>query len=250
RLPQLVEELINLKVDIIISVGPPVTRAAKKAGSSIPIVMIAGSGDPVAEALIASLARPGGTLTGLTAVPLELYFDKRLELLKETVPKISRVAVLWDQSMRPIGTRPLEPAGASLKIQLRELEVRSPSELEGAFKSIAREGAGAVLILESPMLFTYRTRLAELALKGRLPAISVFREFAEAGGLMTYGPSLIDQWRRAATYVDKILRGAKPADLPVEQPTRFELVINLKTANALGLTIPRSILIRADQVIQ
>jgi len=251
RLPDLAAELVRLKVDIIVAVPTPAVTAAKKATETIPIVMI-GVGDPVGTGLIASLARPGGNVTGLSfSVGVET-FGKELELLKETVPRVRRVAILSNPAnpVQPLQIREVNVAARSLGVQLQLLEARGPNEFDGAFAAMAKERVGALLIVADSMFFLHRTRLADLAARSRLPAAYGYGESVEAGGLMSYGPNVRDLYRRSATFVDKILKGAKPADLPVEQPTRFELVINLKTAKALGLTIPQSILLRADEVIQ
>ncbi len=207
--------------------------------------------DPIATGFVTSLARPGGNITGLSIMAPELV-GKQLELLKEVVPKVSRVAVLWNPANAGNAPQLREAQGAAraLGVRLQPLEARDPKEIDSAFAAMTKERAGALIVLVDSTLNDHRTRIAALAAKSRLPAVYGVREHSEAGGLMSYGASLPDLWRRAATYVDKILKGAKPADLPVEQPTRFELVINLKTAKALGLTFPQSILIRADQVIQ
>ena len=250
RLPDLAAELVRLKVDVIVSENTPASLAAKQATATIPIVMMI-VGDPVGSGLVASLARPGGNVTGMS-VQLPELDAKRLQLLKEVVPKASRVAVLWNPTS-PI-TRPqfaeVKAAVQALRVQLESLEVRSPNDFEGAFQAATQRRAGALLVLADSLMVSQRTRVAALAAKSRLPSMSGVSEFAEAGGLMVYGPNVSDIARRAATYVDKILKGAKPADLPVEQPTKFDLVINLKTAKALGLTIPQSVLMRADQVIE
>ncbi len=250
RLPDLAIELVRLKVDLIVAVATPGALAAKQATSVIPIVMV-GVGDPVGLGYVASLARPGGNITGLSSMSVDLG-PKRLELLKETIPRVSRVGVMWNPGdpARAIELRDTQAAADRLGLRLQSIEVRSPDEIERAFSAILRERPDALIVQQDPLTIAQRARIADLALKNRLPAISVFREFPEAGGLMAYGTNLADLYRRAATYVDKILKGARPADLPVEQPTRFELVINLKTAKALGLTLPQSILIRADHVIQ
>jgi putative ABC transport system substrate-binding protein len=252
RLPDLAAELVRLKVDLIVaSAGTQAATAAKNATETIPIVMIYVR-DPVGTGLIASLARPGGNVTGVSgSAGLEL-FAKQLELLKETVPKIRRVAILSnpDNAYHQLAIREVNVAARSLGVQLQLLEARGPNEFDGAFAAMAKERVGALLVLSDAIFGSHRTRLADLAARSRLPAAFGVRDDVEAGGLMSYGPSILDSYRQAATYVDKILKGAKPADLPVEQPTKFELVINLKTAKALGLTVPPSLLQRADQVIE
>ena len=242
---------MSLKPDIIVTASTPAAHAAKQATSAIPIVM-AYALDPVGEGLVASLARPGGNVTGLTFVVGPEIVGKDLELLKETVPKVSRVAVLVGPASRnsAILLRETQAAARVLAVKLQLLEVRSPNELEGAFAAMTRGRANALLVLPAPLIFVHARRIVDLAAKSRLPAVYPFRESVEAGGLMAYAANAPDMFRRAAVYVDKILKGAKPADLPVEQPTRFELVINMKTAKALGLTIPPSVLVRADHVIQ
>ena len=250
RLPDLAAELVALKVDVIVTSGGPAARAAKQATSMIPIVMAA-VGDPVATGLVASLARPGGNITGQTIFSSELA-GKRLELLKEVVPRVTHVAVLAYRPS-PVTKHFLsetEAAARVLRVQLHSVEVRGPNELEGAFAEMVKERAGGLVVQITPLFFDYRRKIVDLAAKSRLPAIYETREFVDAGGLVSYGPNRLVVYRRAATYVDKIVKGAKPADLPVEQPTRFELVVNLKTAKALGLTIPPSIMVRADQVIR
>ncbi len=250
RLPNLASDLVRLKVEVIVTGGLEASLAAKTATRLIPIV--AGtSADPVSSGLVASLARPGGNITGLTVINVDLA-GKRLELLKEAVPGASRVAVLRN---RANGAHALlwtetQRAARSLGVQLQSLEVRGANEFEGAFAAMARDRADALLLAPDEMFWTYRGQIAALAAKTRLPGMFDIKGFVDAGGLMSYGPNLPDMFRRAATYVDKILKGAKPADLPIEQPTTFELVINLKTAKALGLTIPQSVLVRADEVIQ
>lgn len=248
-LPGLATAILRAGVDVVVTQGTPAARAAKQATATIPIVMV-NVADPVRVGLIASLSRPGGNVTGLTIVAPELNV-KRLELLKEAIPRISRVAVLWDSagaSYDPFET--LEAAARSLGLRLQPIEVRGPKDFETAFAEARRHRAEALLVLPSPVLNYQRTRLPELAARDRLPASFQAREFVEAGGLMSYGPHLPDVARRAATYVHKILKGSKPAELPVEQPIKFELVVNLKTAKALGLTIPPTILTRADEVIR
>jgi len=250
RLPELAAELVQIKVDVIVTQGTAASLAAKQATTTIPVVFIA-VGDPVGSGVVASLARPGGNITGLTNIPWELD-GKRLELLKDAMPKVRRVAVLWDPDFSPHveWLKALKISAQALRLELQPVGFRGPADFAGAFAAMRRGGAGALLIMGHPFTIAHAARLAELAARNRLPAISPFREFAQADGFMAYGASLSGMYRRAATHVDKILKGAKPADLPVEQAMRFELVINLKTAKALGLTIPQSVLIRADQVIQ
>jgi putative ABC transport system substrate-binding protein len=251
RLPALAAELVRLNVDVIVTGGNPVIAAVKQATSTIPVVMAA-SRDPVGTGFIASLARPGGNITGLTSDAGPEILGKRLELLKEAVPRASRVALLWNPLPPGAETfrKAVEGAARKLGVSLQAVEVRGRDEFEGAFAAMARERADAVVVQPDPVFFTARAQVVLLATKHRLPAVFHAREFVEIGGLMSYGSSLAYQFRRAAVYVDKILKGAKPGDLPVEQPTKFELVINFKTAKALGLTIPQSILARADEVIQ
>jgi putative ABC transport system substrate-binding protein len=250
RLAGLAAELVRLKMDVIVTNAVPAIRAAKEATSTIPIVM-ASVVDPVATGLVASLARPGGNITGLSVMTPELV-GKQLEMLKEVVPKASRVAVLWNPAN--LGNAPqlkaAEVAARTLGVRLQPLEARGPSEIDSAFAAMTKEGAGAVVVLVDVMFVDQRTRIANLAATHRLPAVYGTPEPVEAGGLMAYGPSFLYNYRRAAVYVDKILKGAQPADLPIEQPMKFELVINLKTAKALGLTIPQSLLQRADEIIQ
>jgi putative ABC transport system substrate-binding protein len=250
RLPDLAAELVRLKVDIIYATVTPAAQAAKNATKTIPIVFSASS-DPVGFGLVASLARPGGNVTGMSNAGPDLS-GKRLELLKEVVPGVSRVAVLWNSANAVIAhqVKETEAAAKVLGIQLQVVGVRGPDDIEGALAVSARGRVGALIVLADFLTVYHRGRIADLAAKNRLPAIYELREFVAAGGLMAYGPSLPDMGRRAAIYVDKILKGAKPADLPVEQPTKFELVINMKTAKALGLTIPQSVLLRADHVIE
>ncbi len=251
RLPELAAELVGLRVDLIVVPNTPTALAAKNATKTIPIVTGA-VGDPVGLGLVASLARPGGNITGLTAVVSPEIAGKQLELLQEAVPKASRVAVLWNPATP--GSEPYlreaEIAARALHVQLQRVGARTSDEFADAFAAMARERAGAFIVLGDPMFFGQRTRLADLARRVRLPAMYSAKEYAQAGGLMSHGPVLADLYRRAATYVDKILKGAKPGDLPVEQPMKFELVVNLKAAKAIGLTIPRSFLLRADQVIE
>jgi putative ABC transport system substrate-binding protein len=250
RLPDLAADLVSLKVDIIVAGGGNAILAAKNATKTIPIVM-AGVSDAVGTGLVASLARPGGNITGSTNIHPDLS-GKRLELLKEAIPGITRVAVLIYRGNPAYGLllKETETAAQPVGLQLQILEVRDTEELEKAF-GVAKKGRSeAINILSSAFFIAERKKLVELAARSRLPAMYTDRSYVEAGGLMSYGPNIGDGWRRAATYVDKILKGAKPADLPIEQPTKFDLVINLKTANALNLTIPQSVLYRADKVIK
>jgi putative ABC transport system substrate-binding protein len=253
RLRGLATELTRLKVDLIMAVATPAARAAQQATSAIPIVATA-MGDPVRDGLVASLARPGGNVTGTTFLGPELV-PKRLELLKQALPRVSRVAGLWHPGAFSEGTmrdmlKETEAAARTLGVQLQLVAVRGPDEFDRAFSTMISERAEALLVFPSTMLFAEGKRIVDLAAKHRLPSMFNAREFVDLGGLIAYGASLSDLNRRAATYVDKILKGAKPADLPVEQPTKFELVVNLKTAKALGLTIPQSLVLRADEVIQ
>jgi putative ABC transport system substrate-binding protein len=250
RLPGLAAELVRLKVDVIVANNSPAIDAARKATTSIPIVMSAAT-DPVATGFVTSLARPGGNITGLTIQSPDLS-AKTLQLLKEAVPNLSRVTVLLDPGF-PGGRRwlsELETAAPALVVQLQVVEVRSPSDLEGAFAAATKNRAGAVLSVAGSIGFLHRAQIADLAVKRRLPTVGGLPEYAEAGWLMGFGARFIDQDRRAADFVDRILKGAKPADLPIEQPTKFYLAINLKTAKALGLSIPPPLLLRADQLIQ
>ncbi len=250
RLPDLAAELVPLKVDAIVAAGTAGVRAAKNATGLIPIVFI-DVGDSVASGLVRTLAQPGGNVTGLSNISVDLA-PKRLELLKEVVPRASRVAVLWDPG-NPAGApilRETKAAARTLGVAVQPVEARGPDDFQSALSTITKMRAGALVVLPSSLFVAHRHRLADLLIRERMPAVFFRREFVEAGGLMYYGPSYADQYRRAATYVDKILKGTKPADLPVEQPTRFELVINMKTAKTLGITFPQTILIRADQVIQ
>jgi putative ABC transport system substrate-binding protein len=253
RLPALAAELVSLKVDVIVAPNTVAALAAEQATGTLPIVF-AVAADPVASGLVTSLARPGGNVTGLSILAPELV-GKRLELLKQTVSGVSRVAVLWQPGA--MGERidkdmlkDAEGAARALGVRLQVVEARGPDDFDRAFSEMTRARAGALTVLGSTLFLIERRRLVDLAAKYRLPAVYSWREGVDAGGLMSYGPNFADLHRRAATYVDKILRGAKPADLPVEQPAKFELVINLKTAKALGLTIPPSVLGRADEVIQ
>jgi putative ABC transport system substrate-binding protein len=250
-LPDLAAELVRLKVHIIAAGPTPAAVAAKNATGTIPIVMW-GVGDPVGLGLIASLARPGGNVTGLSFSVGMDTFGKGLELLKEAVPRIRRVAILSNPAnpAHALAISNVKAAAPSLGVQLELLEAREPHQLDGAFAAMAKGRAEALLVVSDSMFVIHRARLADLAAKNRVPSMYGVRENVDAGGLISYGPSTVAASRRAAAFVDKILRGAKPADLPVEQPTEFELVINLKTAKALGLTIPQSLLLRADQLIE
>jgi putative ABC transport system substrate-binding protein len=250
RLPGLAAELVRLKVDVILTYAQPAIQAAKQATGTIPIVMT-GNIDPVASGFVASLAHPGGNITGLSLMAPELV-EKQLEILKEVVPTVTRVALLGNPAN--VGNAPqlryAQDTARTLGMRLQPLEVRGPDDLDSAFAAMTTERAEAVIVLVDAMLLDNRTRLADLAATHRLPAVYGLSDHAEVGGLVAYGAGVLDRYRRAATYVDKILKGAKPADLPVEQPTTFELVINLKTAQALSLTIPPSLLFQADKVIR
>ena len=251
QLPELAGELVRLKVEAIFAINTPAVWAAKNATDTIPIIMTRVS-DPVRIGLVASLARPGGNVTGLTTISPELS-GKRLELLKEALPGVSHVALLWNSANtgHTIIVSEMEVASLQLGLQLHVLGVQgSHPDFESAFEVATRWGADAVLVIDDVMISSYQTRILDLAARNRLPVISQFREFTQAGGLMAYGPNNDEMFRRAAFFVDKLLKGAKPADLPVEQPMKFELVINLKTAEALGLTIPPMVLFQADEVIK
>jgi len=252
RLPELATELVRSGVDVIVTSVNPATLAAKKATATIPIVMAVGV-EPVAAGLVASLAKPGANVTGLTFdVDATQLAGKRLEILKELLPSVSRVAVLWNPGYGPgiLRFKGTEEAGRRLGITIVSVQLAEGSDADRAFTEIRRAPADAVTVLSDPVMVARRAEITELAARYRLPAIYALRESVEDGGLISYATSLNDQWRRAARYVDKILKGAKPGDLPVEQPSKFELVINLKTAKALGLRIPPSILVRADEIIQ
>jgi putative ABC transport system substrate-binding protein len=250
RLPALAAELVRLKVDMIVSGGSTATRPAKEATNTIPIVM-AQDTDPVGNGFVASLARPGGNITGLATLAPELS-GKQLELMKEIVPRLSRVAVLGTstRSGNAQSLKETELAAGAFGVKLQYLDILSPKDIETAFRAASKGRADAVLVLTSPFATSQRTQIADLAVKNRLPAIYDRAEFVEDGGLMTYSVSSTDLFRRAAIYVDKILKGAKPADLPVEQPIKFEFIINLKAAKQIGLTIPPNVLARADKVIK
>ncbi|MBI4528220.1 MAG: ABC transporter substrate-binding protein [Deltaproteobacteria bacterium] len=250
RLPELAADLVRLKVDVIVALDPPAARAARNATKTIPIV-IRSTADPVRAGFVSSLARPGGNITGMTSISTELY-GKRLELLKEIMLRLSRVAVMRnpDRGEGAHNFREMQNVARALDLQLQSLEVRDPNDFENAFRAAGRARAQALITIRTPLIVNQRKQIADLAVKSRLPAIYDDRAFVESGGLMSYGTDLADLHRRAAIYVDKILKGAKPADLPVEQPTKFELVINLKTAKQIGLTIPPNVLARADKVIK
>ncbi|MGH7773307.1 MAG: ABC transporter substrate-binding protein [Candidatus Binatia bacterium] len=250
RLPALAAELVSLKVDVIVTTGATGTRSAKEATNTIPIVM-AQDPDPVGNGFVANLARPGGNITGLSSLVAELG-GKRLELLREVVPRLSRVAVLGT-STNPANVQQLkeiELAAKAIGVRLQFVDVLDPKDIETGFRAATKGRADAALVLGSPFFIPQRTKIAELAIKSRLPAIYNRSEFVEAGGLMTYGASIPDLYRRAATYVDKILKGTKPADLPVEQPMKFEFIVNLNAAKQIGLTVPPNVLVRADKVIR
>jgi ABC-type uncharacterized transport system substrate-binding protein len=253
RLPDLAAELVRLRVDLIFAESTPAARAVKQATTTIPIVF-SPIADPIGSGLVANLARPGGNITGITFMAPELG-GKRLELLKQAVPGMTRVGVLLrpgDPSEATVKSvlEQTEAAARALGVQLLRLEAQGPNDFDRVFAAMSRERVGGLILIPSAMFIDERRRIVNVVVKDRLPAMFYFREFAEVGGLMSYGPNFRELFRRAATYVDKILKGAKPGDLPVEQPTKFELVINLKTAKALGLTIPPSLLGRADEVIQ
>jgi putative ABC transport system substrate-binding protein len=250
RLPELAADLVRIKVDVIVASVNADALVAQKATRAIPIVMVS-AGDPVATGLVESLARPGGNVTGLSQMTVEMV-GKRLELLKEMVPKLSRVAVLWNPqgAAATLNWKEIQLPARQMGVQLHSLEVRSPDDFDKALEDATQVRAGALFIIADPVVVTNLKRIADLAVKSRLPSIFQLSGFADAGGLAAYGPDLADMFRRAATYVDKILNGAKPADLPIEQPTKFELVINLKTAKALRIEIPQSVRLRADRVIE
>jgi len=250
RLPTLARELVRLKVELIVTPdGVPPALAAKAATKTVPIVVFAG--DAVESGLVSSLARPGGNVTGLSGLTAGMD-AKRLEILKEAVPKVTRVAILWNpENLTGVPQRNrMALAAEALGVQPRMLEARSPREIDDAFAVAEREQWDGLLVLADPMLTSQRKRIVDLAARARLPVVGVFRTFADTGALISYGPDLVEVTRQLAVYADKILKGAKPADLPVEEPTKYELVINLKTAKALGLTIPPALLQRADQVIE
>jgi putative ABC transport system substrate-binding protein len=250
RLPDLAAELARLKVDVIVAAGTLAPLAAKRATTTIPIVMTS-AGDPLGSGLVASLARPGGNVTGLSLMVPDLA-GKRLEMLKDLLPRMTRVAVLWDAA-NPYPAQVFKETQAAARIlglEVQSLEVRGPDDFDGVFAALRTKNPDALVTVEDPLTVAHRKQIADFAAENRLPAIHGLREFVEAGGLIAYGASISDLYRRAAAYVDKILRGTSPADLPVEQPTKFELVINMKTAETLGLPVPPSILARADEVIE
>ena len=251
RHPDFAAELVALKVDLIVTSSYPAARAAKNATETIPIVM-AGVADPIRGGLVTSLARPGGNITGSTLLAGVEMVGKQLELLKAAVPNLTRVAVLSNPAnpMHTLRRDQAKGAGRSLKLQLHVVEAKGPEDFDSAFASMARGRAGALYVVGDPTFLQHRARLAQLAARSRLPAVYELKQHAEAGGLMTYGPDIVDLFRRATLYVDKILKGTPPGDLPIQQPTKFELAIIRKTAKALGLTIPSSLLARADQVIE
>jgi putative tryptophan/tyrosine transport system substrate-binding protein len=250
RFPALTAELIALKVDVIVTAGTPASLAVKKAATSIPLVMVA-VGDPVATGLVASFGRPGGNITGLTSISSEIE-GKRLELLREVLPNISHIAVLWNAAspIQVIEEREVRAATQISGMKMLSLGVRTIEEIEDALATIVRERPGALLVLADRLFLHHRARIMDFAAQRRLPGVHAYRELVEAGGLMSYGPSYADMHRRAASYVDRILKGSKPADLPVQAPVKFELVINLKAAKALGIEIPPMLLGRADEVIE
>jgi putative tryptophan/tyrosine transport system substrate-binding protein len=250
RFPSLIAELIALKVDVIVTAGTPATFAVKKATSSIPLVMVA-VGDPVGTGVVPSLARPGGNITGLSSMAPDLE-GKRLQLLREVVPKLSRVAVMWNpvNPFHVISLKNVNAAAQTLQMKVQPVEVRVTEDIEPALAAILTARPEALVILADRVFLHNRGRLMDFAARNRLPGIYAYRELVEAGGLMSFGPSYEDMHRRAATYVDEILKGAKPGDLPIQQPTKFDLVINTKAANALGLAIPPTLLARADEVIE
>jgi putative tryptophan/tyrosine transport system substrate-binding protein len=251
RLPDLALELVRLKVDVVVAVVTQASLAAKMATGTIPVVMI-GVSDPVGSGLVVSLARPGANITGTSSMTAEII-GKQLELIKETLPKISRVAALWNPAnpiFQAIQRRETEVAARALGMQLQFVEARAPDEIDRAFARVAKERMRALLVLNDPVFTAQRKQIADLSARHRFPTVSGTREYTEVGGLMAYGPSFPDMYRRAAYYVDRILKGTKPADLPVEQPMKFEFIINLKTAKQIGITIPPNVLARADKVIR
>ena len=250
RLPEAAADLVRINVDVIVGRGTLGPLAAKRATSTIPIVMAA-SGDPLGSGLVASLARPGGNVTGMSLMVPDLG-GKRLELLKELLPRLARVAVLWDAAnpFPAIVFKETQAAAQALAIDVQSLEVRAADDFDGVFEVARKQRPDALMTVEDPLTFNYQKRIADFALVNQLPSLYGVREFVVAGGLLSYGANVADLYRRAASYVDKILKGAKPSDLPVQQPTKFELVINLQTAKTLGLTVPPMLLARADEVIE
>jgi putative tryptophan/tyrosine transport system substrate-binding protein len=250
RLPDLAAELVRLPVEVILTATSPTIRAAQQATRTIPIVM-GNSQDPVSEGFVASLARPGGNITGLTLFSPDIA-SKRLQLIKEVAPTLTQAAILWyaDDPALALALREMRAAAQMLQLEFRSLGVRGPSDFEPAFLTATQDGAGALVVVKDNLTFRYRAEIAKLANDHRLPTIYGLRDYAQAGGLIAYGPNLAHMYWRAAAYVDKILKGAKPADLPVEQPAQFELVINLKIAKATGIDIPATVLARADDVIE
>jgi len=248
RLPEIAAELVHLNVEIIVTDGTAVTRAVKNATKTIPIVMAA-DGDPIGNGFVASLAHPGGNITGLSNFVSDLS-GKRLEILKEAFPGISRIGVIWNPENPSTSFKESQVAAKALAIQLQSLEVRGPDDFEGAFQAASKRQARALSVLSGSLMFNNRKRLLDLAVKHRLPTMHTQSLWADAGALMSYGTNFPDLYRRAATYVDKILKGAKPADIPVEQPMRFEFVVNLKTAKQIGVTIEPNVLVRAQRVIR
>jgi putative ABC transport system substrate-binding protein len=250
RFPALIGELLTQKVDVIVTAGTPATLAVKQAASSVPLVMVA-VGDPIATGIVASFARPGGNITGLTSISPELE-AKRLELLQEVVPNLAHVAVLWNPSnlYQVYSEKEIQALALVLGLRMLSLGVRNQEEIENAFGTIVKERPDALLVLADRLFLHNRARIMDFALRNRLPGVHAYRELAEAGGLMSFGPSYADMHRRAASYVDRILKGSKPADLPVEIPVKFTLVLNLKAAKAMGVTIPPTIIVRADEVIE
>lgn len=250
RLPQLADELVQYGVDVIFAIGPPQALAAAKATDKIPIVFV-GGGDPVEVGLVKSFAHPGGNATGLTFVTVDLA-SKRIQLLKDAIPSAKRVAILWnpDNTINKLELKEATATAEALGLTPRPIQIRVLDDIDGAFAAMASERADAALVLSSPLTFPNRPRIVAAALKAGIPTLGALREYAQAGLLMSYGPSYADHCRRAATYVDQILKGAKAADLPVQLPTTYELVVNLKTAKTLGLTVPQGLLARADEVIE
>ncbi len=249
RLPDLAAELVRLKLDVIVTGGNPAIAALKRATTTVPIVML-WADDPVGAGLVTSLARPGGNITGSSLTAGPEFSAKQLEILNEVVPKLSRVAILRQTGRSGAYTAAFESAARKLGLTILFTDVRTPNDIEGAFATLTRSRPGALLVLGGSITYASRQQIADLAVQHRLPGIALLREYAEAGLLLTYGPDIVAQYRGAATYIDKIFKGARPGDLPVQEPTQFELVVNTRTARALGLKIPPSMLVRADQVIE